>query len=161
MYAWRIISLYEVIFLAILAIYAVVKKERRLLYFLFFNSLIVHGSVTAVKYSISQEKYAFNQRPKAAANCNMFSTGGPCQTPGFPSGHSAGAVFIFSYFYFSRKRWNALNTVTFLFAVLVPISRVYLNCHTLLQVIAGSLYGFFLGWIYVHFVESKILCNCM
>jgi membrane-associated phospholipid phosphatase len=157
MLVWKIISLYEVIFLGILALYIVAQKNRRLLYFLFFNAVIVHGSVSAIKYSLPQEKYAFNKRPELAKNCNTFGNGGTCQTPGFPSGHSTGAVFLFSYFFFSRKGWNIVNSITLLFAILVPISRVQLHCHTILQVIVGSIYGFCLGFLYTFFVEPFFL----
>ncbi len=55
----------------------------------------------------------------------------------FPSGHSQNAVTIFgSIFLTTKQKW--LKIVAVVFAVLVPVSRMYLGVHTFWDVLAGS-----------------------
>jgi len=80
---------------------------------------------------------------------------------GMPSGHAQFAAFTAVYWlrylqYYKKHDpktpWMAIGLV--LFALFVPYSRVALSdCHTLQQVIVGSLIGAVLGWFYYDFSE--------
>lgn len=75
---------------------------------------------------------------------------------GMPSGHTA-AAFMFATFFIS-KIWTSPGFLLFkiartvalvLIAIMVGMSRVYLeNCHTVPQVIAGSVVGMTLGLLF-------------
>jgi membrane-associated phospholipid phosphatase len=61
---------------------------------------------------------------------------------GFPSVHMLGCVSILTMIYlFFPKYKKILLMVAPIYIILVGYSRMYLNCHTLLQVIAGIIVG--------------------
>lgn len=69
----------------------------------------------------------------------------------FPSGHSAGIFFLatilssLAYTYLNNI-WSALILVAlFATALLIGLSRIVLNVHTKVQVIAGAAIGFFVS----------------
>ena len=62
----------------------------------------------------------------------------------FPSGHASGAfagAIIFAHFDPKRK-WLYYGI-----AGLISLSRIYLTCHYMLDVIIGALIGFSVGWV--------------
>jgi membrane-associated phospholipid phosphatase len=88
-------------------------------------------------------------RPSGARGCGALNgedcdagEGGKC--PGMPSGHQAViAFFVFSMIFYHRLTvvsaplWIALLALNFA----VGVSRVYKECHTIPQVVAGSVVG--------------------
>jgi membrane-associated phospholipid phosphatase len=102
-------------------------------------------------------------RPLNAKNCSFFST---CDNKnetsfGFPSGHSQFIMFftffIISYLYFNNNnRNNKLigMILIFIIALFAVYTRVQINCHTIQQVIYGSLIGSVLGIIYFLFTKK-------
>jgi membrane-associated phospholipid phosphatase len=101
--------------------------------------------------------YPVNSRPAGAFNCNMLNQGGNAeQNPGFPSGHSTVASFLFFVVLFqslrikSADKKSIINLVglTSIFLVLVPLARVKIGCHTIQQVLGGVALGFIWAWLF-------------
>jgi len=93
-------------------------------------------------------------RPMNAMDCALFidRKNNRNKSPGMSSGH---AQFIFSFVifvicYLKKKKDNNYylkSLILLLIAVLISLSRVYIaNCHTLQQVIIGSLIGYSYGY---------------
>lgn len=109
-------------------------------------------------------------RPKGAKNCsnfiNEFMPNVLSNTYGMPSGHSVEAMLIsiFLIMYIkkhhveSNKR-SLLIALVFSLGASVCISRVYLGCHTILQIILGGAIGSIIGYysfqIWNTFIEPK------
>ncbi len=71
----------------------------------------------------------------------------------FPSGHAAGAfsgAVIFAHFDPKRRY------IYYAIASLISFSRIYLYCHFTLDVIAGALFGYVVGWILLLSLKKKI-----
>jgi len=67
----------------------------------------------------------------------------PHQSPGFPSGHTQGAVTFWGpLFWFCRNR--TVRALCLLMIILIPYSRIYLAVHFLGDVLGGYAIGFFL-----------------
>ena len=78
------------------------------------------------------------QRPNTEKHC--------IDKYGMPSGHSQLAFFCF--FYFANKN-NFLETlIMLLLSIYISYTRVILQCHTVNQVLVGSVIGSFLGIYY-------------
>ena len=110
------------------------------------------------------KKYVFqtNGRPPEATNCNVLNKGGPVGgKPGFPSGHTAMAVSLFTFLliqWYKRKTTTIPKVliVTCLFAILVPIARVGLKCHTVEQVQGGVVFGILWGYLFGFIVDPML-----
>ena len=69
-------------------------------------------------------------------------------TYSFPSSHAAlafAAALLLSRF--DRKRWGFYYVI----AVLIAGSRIYLQCHYVLDVVSGALIGSFIAWVILSF----------
>ena len=94
-------------------------------------------------------------RPEGAMYCGSFvdvDSDGHSTSFGMPSGHAQLAIItaIFWTLYLQNKfGWDIQNGITigllWIICVLMAYSRVYLNCHTIQQVIFGGLLGLILG----------------
>ena len=92
-------------------------------------------------------------RPPNSKNCGLFKDGALSNTYGMPSGH-AQISWLFAT-YWSLKIWNDKRGATSkiisimvlcFFATMVTYSRVYwAKCHTVQQVVVGSVVGIILG----------------
>ncbi|MBI5392815.1 phosphatase PAP2 family protein [Candidatus Woesearchaeota archaeon] len=69
----------------------------------------------------------------------------------FPSQHAA---FVFAALPLIFKRLKELKWYFLAFAIIVSISRIYLNAHYLSDVLAGALVGYIIGWCVVSFREK-------
>lgn len=78
----------------------------------------------------------------------------------FPSGHAAGSIFLFIiiYYYFVRKLEKRTRviwiTIFTILTLLIGGSRVYLQVHTPIQVLAGFIVGAF--WPILYFYISSL-----
>jgi membrane-associated phospholipid phosphatase len=81
-------------------------------------------------------------RPFGARDCNLWcNDGAQSGKPGMPSGHSSQVTFFASFYYHQTKHpWIKNGLVVY--ALLVMLSRYLKRCHTLPQIIMGSLLGF-------------------
>lgn len=109
--------------------------------------------------------WKYNKRPKGAFNCNALNSGGEAEgKPGFPSGHTALAVMLAAILlieYYKQHQYQPRAQaviIAVIFAILVPISRVQMKCHTVIQVIAGALLGIMLALIFTCVIDP-LLCK--
>ena len=95
-----------------------------------------------IKYNIVGNK---NPRPPGASNCNLFCNDGPQGgRPGMPSSHSATIGFLIGFYYLSAN--NTLKVGLLIYGGLVLLSRYIKHCHTVQQIIIGTLFGLFCGF---------------
>lgn len=88
-------------------------------------------------------------RPADASDCNLWVNDGPQGgRPGMPSGHSA-QVSFFTGYYLQTISSNPIRLFILFYAVLVMISRYTKSCHTLPQIISGSVLGFIMSYLVV------------
>jgi membrane-associated phospholipid phosphatase len=85
-------------------------------------------------------------RPSSATDCNLINKGGSyAAKPGFPSGHTTTAWFLFIYFVLQVRRDNVRAIlpamISGVFALLVSVARVTLRCHTPVQIYGGIVLG--------------------
>ena len=92
-------------------------------------------------------------RPDGACNSGVFRNGVKVKTlsSGMPSGHSQLAWFIYGFFVTmlidkKYKHKNAFIILGGIFSGLISYSRVIVNCHTIEQIIVGSMIGYILGY---------------
>lgn len=108
------------------------------------------------------KKQPLNTRPTGAMDCNLINRGGDATSkPGFPSGHTTTASFLFfiQIFQFINTNKNGgLLTLSGIFAVLVPFARVALRCHTLPQVMGGFILGCLLALLFL-VLENNVFIN--
>lgn len=99
-------------------------------------------------------------RPKKASNCNALNKGGSYEDkPGFPSGHTTTAWFIFTYCVLQYQKHPKLFGpvwVTSLYALAVPIARIALSCHTPTQIAGGMVLGTLWAFGFVQ-LENRVL----
>ena len=159
------ISLYVLFVLALLPISAIATKSTYLL----FISVFAYVSMVPVIFfkntgykgvdylsNLFRTDYitssTVNDRPEIASNCDTINQGGDySDKPGFPSGHTTIATFIYvsvllEYFdknNSAKQRENLIPIliITLLFQVLVPYARVKKGCHTNTQVAGGIVVG--------------------
>jgi membrane-associated phospholipid phosphatase len=98
-------------------------------------------------------KYALikgaSPRPKGASDCNLWCNDGKQEgNPGMPSGHSSTVTF-FSAFYYQQTTNPWIRAGLVLYALLVMWSRYEKKCHSVNQIVSGSLLGLFTGWLLV------------
>lgn len=92
-------------------------------------------------------------RPTGAINCGLFiDENNPkknAKSYGMPSGHTHFASAFATYHFLKNK-----NPWWFLIALLIGYSRIYLNCHTISQVIIGFIIGTISGIIIYYSVNT-------
>lgn len=145
-------------------------------YFMLGIALLVNDSSNGVLKNITKSLFGdkifgmLGKRPKGAMNCGFFIN--PKKTLsksyGMPSGHSQNAVFFSTYAIMNILDSNisfhqkTISISLFICLALgVMYSRIYLNCHTIPQVIIGGLIGFLFARIYYEKEEDikKYLFN--
>ena len=81
----------------------------------------------------------------------MFSCGGPALRGGMPSGHMSFLFMLISLFYLNSNRIGFFNSNSFYLFLGISLTtgfgRWITNCHTILQIIMGSLVGCLIGYI--------------
>lgn len=95
-------------------------------------------------------------RPSNAMNCNIFNLGGSYANKiGMPSGH----MLLSTYILLSTGyllHFNKLGLIAmYIWIILMGISRIQKNCHTLLQVIIGFLIGAALAFVCIQLEKRK------
>lgn len=82
-----------------------------------------------------------NPRPHGAYDCDLLCMNGLQEgKPGMPSGHAAVSTFFAAY-YFNETSNTWIRIALVVFSVSVMYSRYTKRCHTIEQVIAGSIFG--------------------
>lgn len=125
------------------------------LYFITRNIIHIKGFIglgltffitESIKYFFIKEK---SPRPKGALNCDLLCLNGNQEgKPGMPSSHSA-IVSFFAAFYIQQSNNIFVKISLCLYAGLVMLSRYLKKCHTINQIIVGSVLGLILSFITV------------
>ena len=88
-------------------------------------------------------------RPACASDCNLWVNDGPQGgRPGMPSGHSA-QVSFFTGYYLQTLTSAPLRLFLVFYAILVMFSRYTKSCHTIPQILSGSILGFMMSYLAV------------
>ncbi len=159
---YEIVSLYEIVVLVSLAILSLFFQNTYIVLILSMLMLKI-GAVKGLK-QIAFKGTKINRRPKEATNCNILNQGGSYrEKPGFPSGHTTMAVSLFTFLFLQwikqkkdSKYLPLAIMLTGLFAILIPIARIGMKCHTTKQVMGGVFLGMIWGGIFSEIVEPKI-----
>jgi membrane-associated phospholipid phosphatase len=115
-----------------------------------FRAFLGASTTTIVSEGI---KYLFignkSPRPKGAKDCDLLCNDGNQEgKPGMPSSHSA-LVAYFSGFYYQQTNNIFVRFLLVSYAGLVMMSRYVKKCHTINQIIAGTILGLSLSWLVV------------
>ena len=103
------------------------------------------------------------KRPDNAKNCGYFINynENTVNTYGMPSGHAQSVTFFLSYIinkYLNSNFSSMFKLISIIIFSIITIcvmySRIYFNCHTVLQVVIGGLIGLYLGNLYYNFIFS-------
>jgi membrane-associated phospholipid phosphatase len=96
-----------------------------------------------------------SKRPEDASDCDLFCINGPVGgQPGFPSGHMAMTTSIVTFLYHFNPSPYSLSA-GLLYIVAMAYSRYTKHCHTPIQIIAGTFYGFLCAFTAILVSESK------
>ena len=99
-----------------------------------------------IKYNLIGD---LSPRPFGATDCNLLcNDGNQAGKPGMPSSHSAEVAFILGYY--SQITDNKYIRLSLLFyAAAVMLSRYLKNCHSIPQIMVGTVLGLFISWVVV------------
>lgn len=77
---------------------------------------------------------------------------------GFVSNHSANmhAITALALFIFYKATKNRLLILLILFPAIIAYSRVYLGVHYPSDVLAGAIWGIFIGWIFYRIFDHQV-----
>lgn len=111
------------------------KINKKFILYLLISLAITSTVVFGLKHTINRP------RPSLILNFKFQISNCP-KDPSFPSGHTAIAFTCAATLaYFDKKR----KWFYYLVAVFISLSRVYLDCHYLLDVIGGGLIGYLIS----------------
>jgi membrane-associated phospholipid phosphatase len=169
-------------------IYGLISLNYYLIFlgiFLFMNEIINLGlkKIFQVIYDVFTKKainlLGIGGRPKNAVNCGSMPTiKSYCNLSksfGMPSGHSQQVWFFFGFLLlYLIKQLNdeddkddkkykkifigVVITIFLCISIFISVSRVYVGCHTIQQVIIGGLFGFMfgcLGFLLTNYILTK------
>lgn len=129
-----------------------------------FNGILKNYLFKPILGNTNHIILGLGKRPNGAKNCGYFTNcnAKPSTTYGMPSGHSQSTLFFSTYVILNLLNNDFNNNIkifgTLLFILIsigIMYSRVYLNCHTIQQVIIGGIIGIILGYFY-YINEVKI-----
>jgi membrane-associated phospholipid phosphatase len=162
----------------------IVSGEEK--YGFFMLIAIVFGDVfNVIEKKISKKIMSSNSkigmRPSGCGNlykkkctgCGIYQSNGISNTWGMPSGHaqitSLSATYWIMYVWLlyknekepenkSRLKTKAIisTIIMVLIVIIVCVQRVYSGCHTVLQVIVGSVIGVILG-VFGYYISTKVI----
>ena len=104
------------------------------------------GISEGIKYGIIGNT---NPRPHGARNCNLWCNDGEQEgRPGMPSSHAALVAFFVGFYYpYLTNTYVAIALI--LYGLLVLVSRYMKHCHSIEQLLVGTVLGIVLS-ILVH-----------
>lgn len=113
--------------------------------------------VEGIKKLTPKNAFSWMMRPENACNCNLFNMGGAVGfKPGFPSGHTATATFLWVVLnkYFAKKYPQYQKEIYYGLLIMVistMFARYMKSCHNIQQIIGGFLIGFIAGTLFNQF----------
>ena len=75
----------------------------------------------------------------------------------FFSSHASNSFALASFFYFLMAKKNKYIKLLFVWALIVSYSRIYIGVHYPLDIVCGTLFGLFSGYLFYWFLNKK--CN--
>ncbi len=88
----------------------------------------------------------YSPRPQNAKNCNLFcNDGDQSNKPGMPSSHMALTSYAVAYFINKYELSKYIKFALFFYVISMALARYFKYCHTIGQIIVGTLYGSFFG----------------
>jgi membrane-associated phospholipid phosphatase len=108
------------------------------------GAVLADGATKLVKIATRGSTVAAFKRPPGARDCDFFCRNGDCAgRPGFPSGHATLVAFFFVYLYLLSGRMYGVLYLCVAIAAIAAVcaARIVKRCHTLLQVVVGTLWG--------------------
>ena len=73
----------------------------------------------------------------------------------FFSSHASNSFALASFFYFSIAEKNKYIKLLFVWALVVSYSRIYIGVHYPLDIICGTFFGLFSGYLFYWFLNKK------
>ena len=117
------------------------------LYFYTFNFIHLKAFLGGYGTIILSESLKYfvigkaSPRPEGATNCNLWcNDGNQSGQPGMPSGHSANVSFFAGY-YWQQTNNIIIRSLLVMYAGIIMLSRYLKKCHTINQIIAGTIFG--------------------
>jgi hypothetical protein len=120
----------------------------------YFVSIFLAQLIKYILYPL----FDFAKRPQGARGCDYHSRKGDCSgKPGCPSGHMSTTAYfvVFNLLILNKTNYikSPLNKQIFTslnigLLLLMGWARYYKLCHSICQIILGSLLGAFLAWIF-------------
>ncbi|GIU70181.1 MAG: hypothetical protein KatS3mg002_1417 [Candidatus Woesearchaeota archaeon] len=123
---------------------------------IYFNRRIIHWfiiSTVIVSILVFVLKILTNRLRPFMIDSNLYIIN--AEMSGFPSGH---AMMMFSIIPFLAKNFPKYRVYFFIVAILVAVSRVYLNVHYLSDVVAGAFLGYVIGKFFSD-LEDKLFIS--
>ena len=127
------------------------------IYLYFYTKDIIHikaflGLVGTTTFSEFVKHFYIKEsspRPLGAANCNLLCNNGNQEgKPGMPSSHSATVAF-FTAFYYLQTQNNLVRGGLIGYNILIMLSRYIMKCHTIPQIVVGTILGIGMSHIVV------------
>jgi len=131
------------IWLIIIAIIIFFEEKKDKFFFLYF---LISFLATSLLVNYALKSYFPRQRPYLKYNLEQSSCP---KSSSFPSGHSA-VAFASAYLLavFDKKR----GIYYYVFAILVALSRIYLNCHFFFDTVGGGIIGMIISFLILKLV---------
>lgn len=130
------------------------KINKKFIIYLIISLAITSVVVFGLKHTINRPRPSFAKASEDKPfhlTPNTYRLTYSCpKDASFPSGHTAIAFTCATTlaFFDKKRKW-----FYYLVAILISISRIYLNCHYLMDVLAGGV----IGYIIVKFIQKKYL----
>ena len=141
----------------LLFIYGLISKKKYFINYIVLATIIDFIAVKSLKYLVKQLYNFLNiealpilglgRRPDGAMSCGLYKDNKLSNSFGMPSGHAlfCGFSFVYWYYYLDKnidsKYKNIIIFIWLAISCLLALSRVYLGCHTIQQVIIGFIIG--------------------
>lgn len=164
---FELISLFEIFTILGLLMLALVAQNIYL-FVLALATLSKQLPEKIIKRLIPIPKW-LRDRPEKAMDCGIINKGGIyAKKAGFPSGHTTMVWFLFIYtlLEYVRLQKQGRNILiplllTAVFAVLVPVARIRLHCHTVAQIIGGIILGTVWAFLFYTLEQHFLMKNSL
>ena len=134
-----------------LILFLITRKTYHLIIFIVFMSV---AKIT--DFIKDNEIISSSRRPNGAFNCNLLCNDGSRKNkPGMPSSHAASAIF-FLIVYWNYTSSPYIRALLVIYYLLILQSRYYKKCHSLSQLLVGSLIGMAVGFTLNHY-KARLL----
>lgn len=141
---FSLIGTYAIVWLCIGVVLMVVQELRQRRFVITLSGALFTTLLTTYLMKIIFER---------ARPVDIMAVSPACPTDfSFPSAHASLAFAgAYTLSYFDKKRQPLYYSI----AVFISYSRIFLGCHYFFDVLVGSILGYLVARIFVHFVQSR------